>query len=244
MQGCSLEAAFPAGDSNESSKAASTVGCIDDTATQNQRRSEKRKTKRCRFTDTDPDRPSFRKITGPPPLINAAQFNESNQQFESIQQPSLKRPVSDYEPVEGVPSWFGSSAHDEEEPFMPYTGAESNIDINEYNLKPDFTASFAGGGLEKSAGTPLPTPSINDSWKTLTPTGAQSAFFENLPVPGGLLPQNMSGDMKKQIDKILARLDDLEHMKYSSEYASSEVFMIIASGLFLMFCMDVLARKK
>ena len=243
MQGCSLEAAFPAGDSNENLKPASTVGCVDDTASQSQRKSEKRKTKRCRFTEPDPDRLSFRKITGPPPLINAAQFNESNQQFESIQQPSFKRPVSDYEPVEGVPSWFGSSMNDDEEPFMPYTGAESNIDTNEYNLKPDFTSSFNGNGLEKSAGTPLPTPSINDSWKTLTPTGAQSAYFEHLPSPGGLI-HNMTPDVKKQIDKILSRLDDLENMKYTSEYASSEVFMIIASGLFLMFCMDVLARKK
>jgi hypothetical protein len=243
MQGCSLEAAFPAGESNDS-KPESTVGCMDNSSTQAQRKSEKRKTKRCRFTDTDSDRLSFRKITGPPPLINASQFNESDQQFESIQQPSLKRPVSDYEPVEGVPSWFGNSVNDDEEPFMPYTGAEVTIDQNEYKLQPDFTSSFVGDGLEKSAGTPLPTPSLNDSWKTLTPTGAQSAFYHHLPVPGGLMPQNMSGDMKKQIDKILARLDDLENMKYSSEYASSEIFMIIASGLFLMFCVDVLARKK
>jgi len=264
MQGCSLETAFPAGDNGRDKMApvtaAATVGCTDDSATQYQRRRERRKTQRCKTAAeasmpqfTDPDRPAFRRVEGPPPMNNPMDIDEEEQGAPKfITDDSLgsriaskfsKKQGADM-PVDGTPGWFGSSSVDEE-PFMPYTGAEATEekDSGEYMLRPNFMNTFEGGGLEKSAGTMLPTPSINDSWKTITPVGGRSAFFEHLPAPGGMI-ESLPTDVKRQMDKILARLDDLENMKYGSEYAQSEIFMIIASGLFLMFCMDVIAKKR
>jgi hypothetical protein len=92
-----------------------------------------------------------------------------------------------------------------------------------------------------------------DSWKKLTPKGAQSSFFELLPAPGGSYPEYVVGqqggiqsnsDMKKRLDAIFARLDDLERRVDSGgENTQTEIFLFILSGVFVMFAADLLARR-
>ncbi len=123
----------------------------------------------------------------------------------------------------------------------------------DYMMETDFTQSFQLQGADKATGADLPVPSIADRWKKLTPKGAQSSFFELLPAPGGSYPEYVVGqqggiqannDMKKRLDAIFARLDDLERRVDSGgENTQTEIFLFILSGVFVMFAADLLARR-
>jgi hypothetical protein len=60
-------------------------------------------------------------------------------------------------------------------------------DAGDYRLQPDFTNAFqpATSNERANASAVLPTPSVSQSWKPITPSGAQTAFVEHLPPPGG-----------------------------------------------------------
>jgi hypothetical protein len=45
----------------------------------------------------------------------------------------------------------------------------------------------------------------------------------------------------KKIDKIFARLDDMNNS--SPEQVASEIMMFISSGIFIIFLMDLLVKK-
>ncbi len=123
----------------------------------------------------------------------------------------------------------------------------------DYMMETDFAQTFSMGGADKAAGAELPVPSVVDRWKKLTPKGAQSSFFELLPAPGGSYPEYVVGqqggiqansDMKKRLDAIFARLDDLERRVDSGgENTQTEIFLFILSGVFVMFAADLLARR-
>lgn len=119
-----------------------------------------------------------------------------------------------------------------------------------YRMDADFTQQFAGKGLEKAQGSEvLPTPSVKNVWKPLTPSGARTAFFESLPAPGGLIPIDQArqappydkDEFFRRLDSIYARLDDLEMRK--SENAQTEILLFITSGIFVLFSLDMLVRK-
>ena len=85
-------------------------------------------------------------------------------------------------------------------------------------------------------------------WKPLTTSGAQTSFIEKLPPPGGQYyqPQKMNGDssnddIMKKLDKLWARLDDMNTS--SPEQVTSELLMFISSGVFVLFMMDLLVKK-
>jgi len=60
--------------------------------------------------------------------------------------------------------------------------------------------------------------------------------------PAQVQPSPEDGrDVIKKLDKIFARLDDLENRK--SENANTEVVLFVMSGLFILFTMDLLVRK-
>jgi hypothetical protein len=97
----------------------------------------------------------------------------------------------------------------------------------------------------------LPVPNVDVFWKENGLAGGQSAFFSSLKAPGGK-PSGTVNDVqvddvpftKKEVlsklDRIFARLDDMESGK--SENAQTEVLLFILTGLGVIFLMDVGCR--
>jgi hypothetical protein len=148
-----------------------------------------------------------------------------------------------------LPSYFGANYDDDavEEGFASFTNIIG--DDPAYRLSPDFTSAFAGKGANKASGTDvLPIPSVKNVWKPLTPSGANTSFFDKLPSPGGEIPigQVSGGGYEKEelfrkLDSIYARLDDLEVRR--GENAQTETLLFIMSGIFVLFSMDLLVKK-
>lgn len=151
-----------------------------------------------------------------------------------------------------VPSYFGKSGDEGGEGFADFSASLS--DNPGYQLTPaDFLGSFAAAGLDKATGkATLTTPSANDAWKPLTPTGARSSFFDVLPSPGGeeirgsgiggAFTRDEKDTLLKQLDTLFARLEELESKR--NEYAHVEVSMFILSGLFLMFGLETIRKIR
>jgi hypothetical protein len=164
-------------------------------------------------------------------------------------------------PTQAMPSncsgrkpFFGA-AGPEDESFADYIP-----DAQNFRLQPDFASAFdqtAGVGRAGSASSAssasLPNPSVNMYWKPMSATGAQTAFIEQLPPPGGKYyqPPAVRGggaggeasydDIMKKLDKLWARLDDMNQS--SPEQVTSELLMFISSGIFVLFFMDLLVKK-
>ena len=150
------------------------------------------------------------------------------------------------------PAYFGADLL-EDEGFSNFTPAITNE--KEYMMSPDLAIDFnkigSGVGANKASGPALPIPSIVDEWKRLTPAGARSSFIDALPPPGGEIVlgqagqgQQDGGDLRKKIDQIFARLDDLESAGGGSENNQMEIFLFILSGMMVMFAVDAFARKR
>lgn len=138
------------------------------------------------------------------------------------------------------PAFFGSNDDDDTtEGFASFTNVIG--DDPGYKLSPDFTQTFTARGTAKATGLPTADINTNIMWKPLT--SGSTAFFQKVtsrPVP--VLPSPEDGrDVIKKLDKIFARLDDLENRK--SENAQTEVVLFVMSGIFILFTMDLLVRK-
>lgn len=101
----------------------------------------------------------------------------------------------------------------------------------------------------------LPVPNVDVFWKENGLAGGQSSFFSQLKSPGGQPSTSIrdadfsTGDIdvpvgRKEVltklDKIFARLDDMEAAK--TENAQTEVLLFILTGLGIVFLMDVGCR--
>ena len=162
-----------------------------------------------------------------------------------------------------VPSFFGASA-DMDEGFQGTFGAKQpNLKVvgqnppftdvigndDGYRLYPDFKAAFdrVAGVSQASGGKSLaPIPSVVNEWKPLTPSGARTAFFDELPPPGGQYPSgtellNDSKTISKKLDTLFSRLDDLESRR--GENTQTEILMFVMTGLFVLFGMDIVTRQ-
>jgi hypothetical protein len=147
-----------------------------------------------------------------------------------------------------VPNYFGKSSGDTE----GYADFSSSLTDNPgYQLQgADFLGSFGAVGLAKASGREiLATPSVNDAWKPMTPSGARSSFFDELPVPGGLptgggasFSRDEKESLLKKLDTLFARLEDIESKR--NEYAHAEVTLFILSGLFLMFGLETVRKMR
>ena len=152
---------------------------------------------------------------------------------------------------QSTPNYFGSDG-------TPSSSAEGYADFSSsiqdttgYQLttggQADFLGTFAASALDKASGkAALSTPSINDAWKPMTPSG-RSSFFEHLPAPGGMqlgggsaFSREEKEGLLKKLDVLFARLDDLESKR--NEYAHVEVSLFVLSGLFLMYGIDALRK--
>jgi hypothetical protein len=147
-------------------------------------------------------------------------------------------------PCPGKKKFFG--ADPDGDTFANYDPEAAN-----FRMQPDFLTAFEHAGVARagSAAT-LPNPSVNMFWKPMTPSGAQTSFIEQLPPPGGKYyqpPARQNGeysneDIMKKLDKLWARLDDMNQS--SPEQVTSELLMFISSGIFVIFMMDLLVKKS
>ncbi len=98
----------------------------------------------------------------------------------------------------------------------------------------------------------LPVPNVDLFWKENGLAGGQSSFFSQLKAPGGqpagsAVDQDAAADVPAsrrevltKLDKIFARLDDMEAQK--TENAQTEVLLFIMTGLGVIFLMDIGCR--
>lgn len=143
-----------------------------------------------------------------------------------------------------VPSYFGKGV----EGMADFSA--SLADNTGYTVQgADFQSSFSRGGLEKAAGSQtLPTPNLNTVWKPITPTGANTSFFEYLPATtrtaeeSGVFSRDEKATLLQKLDTLFARLEELESKK--NEYAHAEVTMFIISGLVLMFGLETVRKLR
>lgn len=144
-------------------------------------------------------------------------------------------------------SFFGA---DPDEPFANYAPDADNF-LMEPTIENGFGLAGAGYSPAKAA---LPIPSVSDYWKPVTPAGAETAFFKALPAPGGTYSRQdiargqtpiwPEDDLGRKIDKIMARLDDLQRSKAASpEQAQTEIMLFVSSGVLVLFLMDLLVKK-
>jgi hypothetical protein len=264
MNYCALDDAFQA------IGGAPSPGCANDYATKAARREERRKARRCKgpaaeyldITDKDPDRQQLNKLPIIPAMNPATGLREHVPVYapQGSLEPFVPRndddPKGDWvrseipinipgttevqKPCPGRKKWFGADA--DGEAFADYVP-----DAPDYRLQPDFLAAFEQSGVARAGS--LPNPSVNMFWKPTTATGAQTSFIEKLPPPGGEYyrpPARMNGDtsnddIMKKLDKLWARLDDMNTS--SPEQVTSELLMFISSGIFVLFMMDLLVKK-
>lgn len=140
--------------------------------------------------------------------------------------------------------------------------ADYVADRQDYNLEPSFQQEEEVSGLGKAGSGAYP-PTVDMYWKPRMPNGAHTAYVhptrslvrESLAPPKyysesqhGYGHRQSSGsddltleDMKRRIDSLVARLDDLHQP--SPEQATSELLMFISTGIFVMFAMDMLVKR-
>lgn len=266
MEYCSLEYAF--GEPNQEAKR------------QERRKAKRCKGPALAFIDPqgeylpDPDRPAAVKQKVLPAMNNSTGLREhvpadaATEAFESFQirggyddnekgdlqrstLPTRVHGAGELPSQVGAPSFFGK---DPAENFASFTHVIG--DAKEYRLQPDFQDAFREVGTLAGAGATasLPTPSVRDVWKPLSPSGARTAFFEALPPsdeehlqPQPQQQQQQQQDQRgihKKLDKIFARLDELETNRFGdSQNAQTEVLLFIMSGIFVLFLTDLAVRK-
>lgn len=101
-------------------------------------------------------------------------------------------------------------------------------------------------------GSVVPNPNVDIFWKgSSNPvSGGQSSYFSQLKAPGGLPSGSYTtktedqksevNTISQKLDKIFARLDDMEQS--SADSAQTEVLLFIMTGLGIIFLMDVACR--
>lgn len=157
-------------------------------------------------------------------------------------------------------SYFGK---DPDEGFANFQPDSPNFLLEPSNLAPAPAFSEQGLTLGSRYGSPnLPVPSVMDEWKPSIASnpfkfpGANTSYIERLPTPGGSYPgypfTNRHGKgfgsenfdtLTKKMDRIIARLDDMQRVSQSPEQSQTEIMMFIGSGVFVLFLLDLLMKK-
>ncbi len=209
-------------------------------------------------TSVDPDRPALGQKTEAPPAFNhGAGMNGVTEGMQPVIEPTqYNQPGTMKKP----PAWLGTKVGGEEG-FTPYVGTQGGSDADvansdEYMLKPSFEQAYKARALDKPSGGPvLPLPNLNDNWKPLTmgPAGAQTAYYERYDnqegrraaagAHAGGAPTADMAEIKKKLDKIFSRLDDIERNRVCTDNSNTEVGMFVMTGVFVLFFMDILVRK-
>jgi hypothetical protein len=217
---------------------------------------------------TDPDRPAQIKLPDVPPVnkdtglrehspVDAPQaepFLDAGGEYEQLLSSlSANTTVGPTKLAKGKPPAFFGAGEDDDttEGFASFTNVIG--DDPGYKLTPDFTQTFTTKGAAKAGGLPTNDTNTNINWKPLMSGGSKTAFYSRVTDrpssagSAGAAPPYIysasddSRDILKRMDKIFARLDDLENRK--SENAQTEVVLFVMSGIFILFTMDLLVRK-
>lgn len=249
MNYCSLSDAFPQTDGTPSPE------CGDVSAARAARRDERRRMRKSKpipvalLQDPDrqhvqrlPDVPSMNDSSGrkymenvPDPITEG--FEKGCGGNDSVAAIPLELPLMNTTGTKaqgGKKRYFGADPADDD------TFADFVPDAKTYMLEPSFTDTFGMNGMGRAGGHALPIPPVNDVWKPLTPSGADTAFFNTLPRPGGTY-SNDTSSLEKKIDILFAKLDDMQNG--SAENAQMEIMMLVSTGIFVMFFMDLLVKK-
>ena len=218
--------------------------------------------------DLDPDRP-----VASLPETEPFQTERSSEQF-GPHKPTGNNPYpkDDYRYDKGDLGDFARSEMSNHYMVVPVNGASGTVpkkyfgaqgptdehfadyvpDEKDYRLQPDFTQAFQQSGADRAGASPiLPTPSTHMAWKPITPSGAQTAYIEHLPPPGGKYHRSLRNayengdismdDVMKKLDKLFAKLEDMNHS--TPEQLTSELLMFISSGIFVLFIMDMMVKR-
>jgi hypothetical protein len=229
MPFCSIDEAFP-----------------DTKTTRTAKKEEKKRAQKCggpalsflKSIDSDPDRQAERPL--PPP----ESLNQTKETFTMNSSSTNLKDKRVQDVIGSDDSYFGQSIEG-------YADFSRSLEDNPgYQVLPaDFLGSFGAVGADKASGkASLTTPSINDAWKPLTPSGARTSFFEHLPAGSGdNLSESSSSwakeekeSMLKKIDALFAKLEDLEAKR--NEYAQTEITLFVLSGLFLLYGIESLKK--
>jgi hypothetical protein len=259
---CSLEDAFrdwvsPVPTGRET--ALPIGGCSDDKAARAQRRQERRQAKHCKgpvakYIETqiqpaDPDRlvPKMELVEA---MVNKGEDYLENPNAQEARAQAT-RATLEIQPGQTAmmrkktPAFFGAN-FDLEEPYATFVANDEDDSIG-----PDFMTAFKQIGTNKSSTPALTIPSVSNFWKPMTPAGADTAFYQALPAPGGLYPTSMTVEdgasvitndaLQRRLKKIYERLDELE-VGRTSESSSSETVLFVLSGVFVLFALDLVSK--
>lgn len=225
------------------------------------------------FLDLDPDRPAVQRVPSVPPLNKETGLREhapvdapqaepftadvpydltSERQPDDAGQiarntfPKIPKNTQLVGSSTGAPKYFGTKYSDEgfenqnlTMPPPPFTNV-----IGQDPAYSDLNSAFRQGGGANKASALAPTPSVSDFWKPMTKSGANTAFYDELPPPGGQMPKGtvaIEESVSKKLDLLFARLDDLESRR--GENTQTEILLFVMSGLFVLFSMDIVSRQ-
>jgi hypothetical protein len=227
---------------------------------------------------TDPDRPAVKRLGEVPALMS---YNDafpdlgevardsvpfrtrpSTNGGEEFRMPTLPGANTTFADP-GLPGYFGKDVDDEE-------------GFADYSPSPTDTAGYrmSETGVAKAQGSPvLPTPSVADVWKPLTPAGATTAYFGKLPAPGGRVVERVEPDVPMQVvkpteaarrggasvkepelsdvtrDQLMKRIQDLQKRLEELETKASagsrqDILVFVGAGLFLLVSFDLAMRAR
>ena len=166
---------------------------------------------------------------------------------EAFQDISANLPKVSKDALKPLPSYF-TGGYDDEEAFSDFTQKEEK-------------------GFDKASGKDLTLPNIEDSWKPMTPSNNNTAYFNSLPTPGGTYPvwnrvstedteqeerqqqqqqqqqqQDTTCDTKdlqSKIDDLKMRLDMLEKQN-TKESNQMEILAFVGTGMFVILSLSLL----
>lgn len=128
-------------------------------------------------------------------------------------------------------NFFGKSIDDD---FAPYTGP---IAKDDFLLQSDFKNIFSEKGFGKASG--LSIKPENTHFKEIDTMFQKTGLSYKTPVT----EVKEDSEIKKQLDRLRARLDDLEKMKdITQANTQAEITMFVMSGLAFIFIMDLVSK--
>jgi hypothetical protein len=201
---------------------------------------------------TDADRPAVTRMPEVAPLNQGGNTLDTllDESSKFLKKPTVMNSIPPprstirLEKDSDMPSYFGAEAFTNPTDENHASFSTSPGGKNEYMLESDFTKSFEQPGLERASGVTLPVPELRHRWKTLSSDRVESSYTTSTK------PSQFSGmdtgdieAMRSKIDKLMARLDDLEN-RAAGANPQLEMMSFIMTGIFLMFVVDLAVRKS